>query len=274
MWTTYNATGTFPSKVKRTRTKFDHFAACANPAVSVYSAFRARQTSLKGYADGNISYGFVLTKREAITWSVFSRNKDPIIEVARFAGLTAEVPERQYCTEFRILNALAIDGDVRADDEAFVDLYTDNAPCNSCAQVIREFMSSFPKARMRIIYQHHSHKAPYCDWPRQLAEWDHAIVDRIKYKRFLIPKTQDTFTVGSRYAFVDLIEGEKIIKWRYQLESIDSLTGDSCWKDDVGNTYRNVEFRPDYDEVYLYYKKRPDDLTPLPRSWLEQWNFD
>lgn len=250
--------------IRKRRGNHDAFLALANPMRGTYDAISFRRIRLL-IDSGNVGIGYVVTPETSISWITFSKHRDVLPKDIPFKGATNEHPERRYCTEFRILNGLMLANDITPDMQADVDLYTENAPCDSCAKVIEEFLMHFGKARIRVMYRYLPSASPYCDWPRQINDWDSVLKTRIREKHFPLPKYSGPFLERNWYVF--LKEKKEIGRFRY--EGLDGSL--SKWKNSSdGTTVYDVE-SSDFDEVHRYVKKAPCVFLPIEPGTLPHW---
>lgn len=61
--------------------------------------------------------------------------------------------ERDYDTEFKILEAITAELAGETDAAGHILLYTDLPPCASCRGVMRQFLERFPNLRLEVLYK-------------------------------------------------------------------------------------------------------------------------
>lgn len=146
--------------------KFDHFMSAVITFVSPILIPKTKKR-IQAHNDSNTGTLRAVGSKRVFSAAAYSRTKTKLITQAgaKFKGNTSQSHSsfRHHCAEFQLLNSFYFRRKtiIKNDAEQFtVQLWTEKAPCASCAQVISEFMLYFSNANLIV---HHL-------WPDKLHE--------------------------------------------------------------------------------------------------------
>jgi hypothetical protein len=255
----------FDKHVRRIRGDNAHFSALSNSLKGTIEASKWR--SILPYVNGNIGIGYIITSTESITLAVESQDKR-YLPNPHLKGLLHKGFPRDACTEFRILNGLILGGDVQYNDNIHIFIYTENAPCDSCANVIEEFLNTYPKSHIKVVYKLHSKGAEFCSWPSPIENWKPNSRNRFVHKHVKNKKGKKIFEIGRWYVLVSDISGAWIGRYKFNGYSDDVTI--SKWSNVSGFDYTDIDFIPDCS---LFKTTRKDDTVrdPLGSPYIEQF---
>ena len=257
--------------VFKERTKYDHFVRLAAPLRGTFEAKSIREKRLNNLASGNVGVAYVITEGHRIFIQATSKDKKPKeLRYPRFNGLT-EInlwKDRIHCTEFQILNYLDfLDLSRKIDcSTAKISLYTEHAPCDSCAEVINEFMEEHQNSNIEVMYRHPA--GQNSTWPSITNGWKADVKNRLNEKCYPSFSISDLFTKGRRYAFI--YDDQNVHKvFQYKGERMIENKTHSVWvkppmnkiqSNLIEEEYFDIEFDPQLKSIH--YLKR-DNLNTL-----------
>jgi hypothetical protein len=255
----------FDKHERQPKNKHPHFSALANSLKGTIEASKWR--GILTYPNGNIGIGYIITSSEVITLKVVSQNPNylpnPLLK-----GLTSIQSHREACTEFRILNGLILGGDVNYNDKIFIDIYTENAPCDSCAEVIKQFLNAYPKSHIKVVYKLHTLGSNFCSWPTPLNNWPLNSFNRFSYKHVKNTKGTGLFEVGKWYVRID--NNSKALLGHYKFRGYSFDGKRSVWFDSSYIFYYDIDFIAG-STLYLSTRDNTNIRIPLGPTYIEQF---
>lgn len=262
----------FFSSSERPRKKFDAFTFLANPMQAHDAARRFRQLHDKPVG-ANFGCAFVLAGGQRLYVEAYSKGRKPCTQAsAQFKGLTTNPSKRArvHCSEFQILNHLG--AQLKNDTVGAIDLYTENAPCESCGEVIHQFLSDFPGLSMGVMYE--LGPGDGSTWPDETESWEPSVARRLKTKRFAFSKIGDLFSKNARYAFTDQDGNRTVYKFLgYRSPQDASRLDASVWQsEEDGVEHVDLEMSPRFPLIERTGRNSGDQ--PLPESGLARMSWD
>lgn len=261
----------FFSSSERPRKKFDAFAFLANPMQAHDAARRFRQLHDKPVG-ANFGCAFVLAGGQRRYVEAYSKGRKPCTQAsAQFKGLTMNPSKlaRVHCSEFQILNHLGTQ--LKNDTVGAIDLYTENAPCESCGEVIRQFLSAFPRMHMGVMFELGPGDGSI--WPDETGRWEQSIEQRLKTKRFTFSKIGELFIENAKYAFTEQDGNRTVYRFLgYRPRQGAPGLEASVWQSEDGVEHVDLEMCPRYPLIERTGRNSGDQ--PLPESGLARMSWD
>lgn len=255
----------FDKYVRKPTDGFTYFNALSNKLKGTFEASQFR--SILGYPYGNIGIGYIITSTESITLHVVSQNEN-YLPNPPLKGLLNIQSRREACTEFRILNGLILGGDIKGVDTIHIDIYTENAPCDSCAKVISEFLEVYQNSHIKVVYKLHSKGADFCSWPKPLTNWPQSSLKRFNHYHVKNKMGIGLFEVGKWYVRID--NNSKSLLGHYKFSGYSFDGKHSVWFDSSYIFHFDVDFIP-HCEIFRSTRNDTSIRIPLGPTYIEQF---